>query len=340
MLKSLLAACLVLPFHLNSAFAGTGVAIFDIPAVHHGRDMETAVFYPAQGGQQVSLGENGVFHGVPVYENAQPLDGRFPVVLMSHGWGGNFKRMAWLSAALAEKGAIVVAVNHPNSTTGELGNLNALDHWTRPKDLSAALDHALSSPLLADHIDESRIYAAGFSYGGWSALSLGGLVGSHEGFTRLCMDGGKATSHCAAILRAGIKIENIDPVKWEASYKDPRISAVAAIDPAMTFGLTASSTAGLDVPVLLIGLGDGEHRLHATDTSEAGSNFDALVPAARKALLAPATHFTALGLCKPDGEAILKDEQDDPVCSDPPGSSREAIMDRIIGLIAAHFGLG
>lgn len=340
MRKSLLAACFVLPLHMNGAFAGTGIAILDIPAAHHGREMETAVFFPARGGNEISLGENGVFHGVPVHEDAQPLTGRFPVILMSHGWGGNFKRMAWLSAALAEKGAIVVAVNHPNSTTGELGNLNALDHWTRAQDLTAALNHAVSSPLLAEHIDASRIYAAGFSYGGWTALSLGGLTGSHEGFAKLCMDGEKVTSHCADILRAGIKIEDIDPVKWNAAYKDPRISAVAAIDPALTFGLTASNSANLDVPVLLIGLGDGANRLHATDTSAAGSNLEALVPEANTALLAPATHFTALGLCKPDGEAILKDEQDDPVCTDPPGSSRKAIMDRIIDLIAAHFRLG
>jgi hypothetical protein len=56
-------------------------------------------------------------------------------------------------------------------------------------------------------------------------------------------------------------------------------------------------------------------------------------------LLAPANHFTAMPLCKPAGEAILAEEKDDPVCTDPAGGDRQTIHDRIIQRIAAHFGL-
>ena len=38
-----------------------------------------------------------------------------------------------------------------------------------------------------------------------------------------------------------------------------------------------------------------------------------------------ATHFTAMPLCKPAGEAILLSEGDDPVCTDPQGRGRAAI---------------
>jgi predicted dienelactone hydrolase len=324
---------------VTSALAQTGLSIQTIEAPHHGRAMETAVFYPGEGGTDSIMGENGVFYGINVRDDAVPIEGKHPVVLLSHGWGGNFKRMGWLSKGLVDKGAIVIAVNHPNSTTGELGNLHALDHWTRAQDLSVALDAVMANPRFSRLIDAKRIYAAGFSYGGWTALSLGGLKGNRDGLEQFCNDSAQLISHCGDILKSGIRISGIDRAKWEASYKDPRISAVAAIDPALTWGVDEAAAAGLNVPVLLIGLGEGDDRLHATDTSEKGSDFEAVLKGVLVERIVPATHFTALGLCKPAGPAILADEKDDPVCTDPEGTDRRAVTDRIIGLIAAHFKL-
>jgi predicted dienelactone hydrolase len=137
----------------------------------------------------------------------------------------------------------------------------------------------------------------------------------------------------------GAEISAIDRTKYEASYKDNRIVATAAIEPGLTWGLTASDVARLDVPVLLIGLGQGKDRLEATDTSATGSNFEALVPTAKVEHIAPAMHFTALGICKPAGETILIEEKDDPVCTDPAGTDRKAVLNKIIELLAEHFKL-
>jgi predicted dienelactone hydrolase len=335
MKRLLFALALFLP--VSVACADTGLQLYSIPAPHHDRDIEVAVLYPSEGGTSRPFGENAVFFGVPVHDYAKVAPGKYPIILMSHGWGGNFSRMGWLSAGLVAKGAIVVAVNHPNSTTGDTNNKNALNHWTRAQDLTAALDHVLKDPSLAANIDPSRIYATGFSYGGWTALSLGGLKGQRDGLDKFCHTGTEVSSHCKDILRAGIKISELDDVKWQASYKDPRVKAVAAIDAALTMGLSEADVAALDVPVLLIGLGEGASRLAATDTSVTGSGFEKLYPAAKVERIVPATHFTALGLCKPNGAAILEDEKDDPVCTDPAGTDRKAVTKRIISLIAAHF---
>ncbi len=339
MKRFLICLSLLMPLGFGNASADTGLSQSNISVPHHSRNIEMAVFYPGHGGAVSVLGENGVFYGVAIHENAALLPGKHPVILLSHGWGGNFKRMGWLSNGLVDKGAIVIAVNHPNSTTGDTGSLDALNHWTRAQDLTAALDHVLADPQFTDHIDRTRIYVAGFSYGGWTALSLGGLKGNRDGLDRFCNDPTQEISHCADILRAGISIAKVDPVKWGATYKDARITAVAAIDPALTWGVTKAETAGLDVPVLLIGLGDGKDRLHATDTSSSGSNFEALFPAAKVEHVVPATHFTALGLCKPSGAATLLEEKDDPVCTDPAGTDRKAVTANIIELIAGHFNL-
>jgi predicted dienelactone hydrolase len=337
MKRLLLTLSLLMP--INPAFADTGLKLLSISASHQSSEIQVAIMYPSQGGVSRPFGENGVFFGVPVHDYAAIVPGKYPVILMSHGWGGNFARMGWLSAGLVAKGAIVVAVNHPNSTTGETNNENALDHWTRAQDLTAALDYVLKDPQFTGIVNTSRIYAAGFSYGGWTALSLGGLKGQRDGLDKFCHEGATISTHCRDILKAGIEISKIDKVKWEASYKDPRIAAIAVIDPALTMGLSKTDLTNLDVPVMLIGLGEAESRLHATDTSPAGSNFEALLPTAKVEHIIPAAHFTALGLCKPQGAKILKEEKDDPVCTDPIGTDRKAVMTKIIGLMAKQFML-
>lgn len=339
MKRLILALTLLFPLAAPLVHAETGLKMLSIDAPHHGREMEMAIMFPAKGGKETVLGDNAVFYGVSLRLGAKPEDGRYPVILLSHGWGGNLKRMGWLSAGLSAKGAIVVSVNHPNSTTGELENLKALNHWTRAQDLSLALDHLLQDPELVPHIEANRVYATGFSYGGWTALSLGGVKGRRDGLDRFCRDGVSISSHCRDILKAGIRIADLDERLWNASHKDPRVKAVAAIDPALTWNLSRSDVAELDVPVMIVGLGEGSSRLLATDTSASGSNFEALVPTAKVQRIAPATHFTALGLCKPAGENILRQEHDDPVCTDPPGTDRRAIASRIIDLIAKHFRL-
>jgi predicted dienelactone hydrolase len=339
MKRILFALALMLPIDVAVASADTGLHLFSIPAAHHNRDFDMAIMYPSEGGTSRPFGENAVFYGVSVHDYAKLALGKYPVILMSHGWGGNFARMGWLSAGLVAKGAIVVAVNHPNSTTGDTSNTSALNHWTRAQDLSAALDYVLQNPVFAASIDTSRIYAAGFSYGGWTALSLGGLKGRAAGYDLYCKAAGEGSSHCRDLKKAGIEISALDQEKWQASYKDKRITAVAAIDPALTWGLEASDTTELKVPVLMIGLGQGAGRLSATDTSAKGSNFEALFPAAKVEHLVPAQHFSALGLCKPAGEAILLEEKDDPVCTDPIGTDRKTVQKKIIASIAKHFGL-
>ncbi len=335
----LIALALFMPVNAAVAADTVGLITLSIPATHHGRDIKMSVMYLAEAGAETMLGENPVFFGTTVHEHAKPLPGKHPVILLSHGWGGNYTRMGWLGAGLVAQGAVAVAVNHPNSTTGDLNYQSALNHWTRAQDLSAALDYVLNDPALAAMIDPMRIYAAGYSYGGWTALSIAGLKGRSEGFDQYCKATGDGSEFCRELKKAGVEISSLDSVKWHASYKDKRIAATAAIDPGLTWGLTASDVVELDVPVLLIGLGQGKDRLEATDTSAAGSNFEALFPAAKVEHLTPAMHFTALGICKPAGEAILIEEKDDPVCTDPPGTDRKAVQDRIISLLAKHFGL-
>ncbi len=124
---------------------------------------------------------------------------------------------------------------------------------------------------------------------------------------------------------------------WNRSYKDDRVKAVAALDPGLIHGLDAMNAEDLVDNVLLLGLGEGEDRLLATDFNQSG--LAQLLPQAEQHILAPANHYSALPVCTDIGPAILEDEEDDPVCTDPEEADRAALHVRIVELIAEQFGL-
>ena len=308
------------------------------PSSVQARPLAGGLWYPAASdGAVAPLFDSPIFKGVAVQQDAAIRPGRWPLVLLSHGVGGRWRSLGWLGAGLAQQGALVVAVNHPGSTFGDYDLRRSLDHGSRVTDLSTTLDALLADPALGPNIDKDRIYAVGFSLGGWTALSIGGLRGDLAAYTHYCATSGHR--HCRDIARAGIDLTQLDASRWNRSHRDPRVKAVAAIDPAMHQGLTVKQARDMVDRVLLIGLGEGADRLPDTDFSPPGSALAQILPGVRVDVLAPAFHFSALPVCKPAGPALLAEDKDDPVCSDPPGTDRPALHARIVRRIGAHFGL-
>jgi len=314
-----------------------GFRAVSIPSEDRGRDLEGAVFYPAAGGGRAFLfGDNPVFRGVEVLEGARPAGGPLPIVLVSHGLGGSHRSLGWLPAGLARKGALALSVNHSGR---DFDLREGVKHWTRAQDFRAALDWLAGEAELSPLADFSRVYAAGFSLGGWTALSLGGLRADLEGYIDRCRAIPPSSMDCADLARRGVDLRSYAAEDWNASRKDDRVRAVVAIDPPFTYGLGAAQARALVGKVLLIGLGSAETRLPVTDFSETGSGFAARLPGAEIEILAPAAHFSALLPCKPAGKALLALENEDPVCDDPPGADRAALHRRTIARIAQFLGL-
>jgi predicted dienelactone hydrolase len=126
------------------------------------------------------------------------------------------------------------------------------------------------------------------------------------------------------------------PASWNSPMGDPRISAVIAADPGFSFVATADSVAAMAMPVLLVSLG-ADHLFPAADVSASGSGLAKALPDARHVVIAPAHHFSFLGLCKPEGAAILREEEDDPVCDEPAGGDRAtvhaAVVEAVMGFL-------
>ena len=321
------------------AFADpAGLRLTKIEMPHHESRTGVSIWYPSGGGGDVEVfAENPVFHGVEAAIWADVQIGTHPVVLFSHGMGGTTLAQAWLGSGLAKRGAIVVSVNHANSTWRDFDMSKGVAHWTRAADLSAALDELIADPAFSDHIDASRVMAAGFSFGGWTALSMGGLTGNHAGFVETCMEHVDKMEACDLLLSERVNVQGVDPEVWNASYADARITHVTAIDPGLVWGLDSANVEKLLPNVHLIGFGGPDDRMSATDFDQSG--LAALLPEAETTQFTPGFHFTAMPLCKPEAEAILKAEEDDAVCTDPDGTDRGQVHAAIIEIIASELGL-
>jgi predicted dienelactone hydrolase len=309
--------------------ADVGYDRMDVTAAHRAAPVAASVWYPAGARTYRGLiGDNAVFRGAPAFVGAAVAEGRFPLVLLSHGSGGNMDNLGWLSAALAAEGVMVLAVNHPGSTSGDSSPRRSADLAARAADLSAALDALLADPAFGPRVDASRITTLGFSLGGATALALGGLRFDPAAYPAYCARLGAAAVDCAFFAKGGVA-PNSMPASWNSDMADPRVTAVIAADPGFTFTATPGSAAAMNLPVLLVSLG-AEDLFPAADVSAAGSSLAEALPDARHAVIAPAHHFSFLGLCKPEGAAILREEEDDPVCDEPAGGDRAAVHAAVV----------
>ena len=111
--------------------------------------------------------------------------GKFPLILLSHGTGGTAQSLAWFATALAARGYIVAAVNHPGNNAIEPHTVQGfMLWWLRANDLSAVLNDLLTDPEFGPRIDRMRIGAAGFSLGGYTMFELAGARSSIRPFRR------------------------------------------------------------------------------------------------------------------------------------------------------------
>lgn len=281
------------------------------------------IWYPAHpGGRAVTVGGNGVFHGTGAGDGAPPREGAHPVIFISHGAGGNAGQFGWIASVLAAEGYVVVLPNHPGSTSDNASAPEALRIWERPQDISAVLDWLQVDPDRYPFMDLSRVGVLGFSAGGYTALALAGARVDPDRLSAFCDHGGRGMSDCDFFARAGIDLHAVDFTEAAQDLHDPRIGFAVVIDPGIVETLTHKSVAAIDMPMLVVNLGDEDlvpAPVHARELSET-------VPGAFFRIVPDATHFSFLAECKPRGaEILIKEGEADPLCHDTGGRPRSEI---------------
>ena len=140
------------------------------------RALVTELWYPAltntrAGGTYRTLlrdGETAITLQGRAARNANPAPGRFPLVLISHGYPGNRYLMAHLAEALASRGYLVGAADHPGSLYEDQRPFGETLHH-RPLDQRFLLGALADLPNAGD-----AAAIVGYSMGGYGALVTAG----------------------------------------------------------------------------------------------------------------------------------------------------------------------
>lgn len=202
--------------------------------------VEIGIWYPAAG--RDSPQRLGLFTH-EVVQGSSPLPGPYPMIVMSHGTGGDFTGHADTAVALARAGFIVAALTHPGDNWRD--NSRATHIEERPRALSRLITYMLADWPGHAGIDPERIGAFGFSSGGFTVLAA---VGGRPDLTRL-------TEHCAAhptffdcnLVKAQ---PHVSIGAWP-DMRDPRIKAIVIAAPALGFTFDRAGAAAIRIPVQL-----------------------------------------------------------------------------------------
>lgn len=338
-MKPLLALLLLATTAIPSAVRAEtlpGLDRLTLDAPHRPKVMEALVWYPAANRTYPTpLGANPVFLGTTVQVGPIPTPSVYPVLILSHGSGGNIENLGWLAEGLVARGAIVAGLNHPRSTSGDSNPRDMPNVADRVADLAALIDGLTTNPTFAPLVDPARITALGFSLGGGTVLAAAGARLDADAYAAYCDAHAPAATDCTFMQRGGVDWHNL-PASWEADMRLPAITGAIAVDPGFTHAMTDASLSAIPIPVHLVTLGDAPIQVNVGPD---GSNLAAQIPAASYSEIAPAWHFSFLGLCTPNAPAILAEVGEDPICDDPAGSDRAAIHARIIDEVATAMGL-
>jgi predicted dienelactone hydrolase len=328
------------------------IRVFHPPEQRHWRGAKTEalvtlIWYPTNSGpaQPHGIGPPGrpVLIGHPLVPQAPIAAGRHPLILLSHGTGGSADSLDWFGAALAERGYLVVGVNHPgNNALEPLTAAGFRLWWERATDLRNVLDGMLVDPQLGPAIDARRIGAAGFSLGGYTVLELAGARTNVDVFLQFCgSPAADAICHpreTAALepKTSGGDLTDADPAtkaslaRSGASFRDPRIRSIFAMAPAIGQAFEAADLAEIKVPVSIVA-GDGDKDVPVATNAR---HYASLIPHASIAILpGGVSHYTFLSQCVP---AVM--DRLAAICRDAPGVNREVIhqetAERAIGFFA------
>jgi predicted dienelactone hydrolase len=139
------------------------------------RSIDVVIWYPSD--------DTGVIdEGLQAILNARPsTDAPFPLIVFSHGSGGNPRQSRYLTVHLASHGFVVAALSHPGNTTEDCFpcrdfNQLADSYANRPLDVAFVRDQLIAAslanaPPLGGVIDASSIGLSGHSFGGYTTVA-------------------------------------------------------------------------------------------------------------------------------------------------------------------------
>lgn len=285
------------------------------------RPVVTEIWYPTTDTLKPADKHFSPFLRQPTVRDGKLPSRKLPLVLLSHGTGGGRLTLEWLAQAIANSGCIVAAVDHYGNTYDHKIPLEFVKPWERPLDISFAITSLLNSPDVGPLVDQEKIGATGFSFGGYTMIALAGAR----------LDFEQARNYYKTIGRKELEIPEfpglikllddsslIADSKLVPPLKDKRIKAFFSISPALGFGFTRKDQVA-DIKGALYIVGSQSDSIAPVKTN--ARHYHQLIPkSAYTELPGKIGHYVMLG------EAIDAVKKEAPIYfTDDPSVNRHAV---------------
>jgi predicted dienelactone hydrolase len=293
-----------------------------------GRPLDLMLIYPAAPAATAVPFKIILSTNLHLYKDAPVVsDGlKRPLVMFSHGAGGNGSGYAWFGEYLASHGYLVAMVYHFRANTFDSSALYVRNRiWQRPHDISLHISHLLQDKVWGAHIEPSQIGVAGHSQGGFTSLWIGGAKVNPDLFLKY-QRGWKNNEVVPAYIREQMKVD-AEPA---SNLRDDRVRAAFVMAPGDIpgFGMDEAGLRQMAIPAYII-VGAGDTTTPPKDNAEFAAKY---IP-----------HVQLDVLPGPVGHEIFDNECDQigrdnfpEACNDAPGVDRIKLHE-YIGNAALRF---
>ncbi|WP_293889180.1 MULTISPECIES: alpha/beta hydrolase family protein [unclassified Sphingobacterium] len=218
------------------------------------RPLKSQIWYPTTGTNFKNTQQPFVLP--PTVKDAEFIQKKYPLVVLSHGTGGNRYSLSWLAIELAKDGYVVIAPDHWGNTLDNKIPENFVRYWDRPLDMSFLISSLLDDPVYNSYIDSSKIAGIGFSLGGYTTLALAGVKIDCD---KLKINASIAKNRNQFVVpELGDLQELIQKIPCNQvpeNLKDSRFKVNIALSPALGLGLSEEKQSTKS-SVLIIGAAD------------------------------------------------------------------------------------
>lgn len=335
-LPLMLAGCLTPGENSSTSTYNVGQRSYKFEDTERQRPLDVEVWYPTYDTLTlISRNEKEIFKPISSIQNAGFAEGQFPLLIVSHGTGGNRFSLTWLIERMVKEGYMVVSLGHYGNTTFYKLPREFVKWWERAIDIKFVLGKILENEELKSRIRQENIGGIGFSLGGYTHIALaGGLVdrtypqGDKENEKRELPPEFPRSDEVIDFENDSLIVASYE--KYKNKVKDERIKAFFVMAPAIGFGFhSKQQTENITAPVFIVaGKGDTN-----TPIKFNALNYDQLIPTSSLHLLGEnVDHYVFLNEGTEFGKEVAPQ-----ITVDNEGVDRKQVHDEVARLAITFF---
>jgi predicted dienelactone hydrolase len=192
-----------------------------------------------------------------VYKPQRWRSGKTPLVIFSHGLASKPEDFGEIGKYMASYGYVVVMPQHPGSDYTQVQDLivgykrevfELQEFIDRPKDITYIIDELTrrNEPEFGGRLNLESVGVAGHSFGGYTALAVGGATINWENLKAEC-DRYIWRINLSLLLQC----QALELPQTKYTFKDPRVGAILAINPANSAIFGSKGLSQISLPVML-----------------------------------------------------------------------------------------